>query len=93
MAILMRNETPGVTSEQFAALFVPLFDQLKTFPGFIANASGPTPTGYQVLEVWESREAHERWVRDVIIPTAQRAGLDMAQPVIEYMPLDQVITR
>ena len=92
MPILMRAELPGITSEQFEGLFAPVLDQLKVFPGFIANASGPVPGNYQVIEVWESQEAHERWVREVIVPTMQRAGLT-EPPAIQYQSLDRFLTR
>ena len=86
MAVLMRAEIPGVTEEQFQVLFVPVIDQLKAFPGFLINASGPVPGGYQVTEVWESQDAHERWLREVIVPTMQRAGMT-DPPSIQYSPL------
>jgi len=88
----MRAELPGVTPEQFEVVFAPVIDQLKAFPGFIANASGPVPGGYQVTEVWESQEAHERWVQEVIMPTMQRAGLTQP-PSIQYVPLARFIAR
>jgi hypothetical protein len=93
MTVLMRQNVPGMTTDQFDALFTPLLDQIGTFPGFIANASGPMPGGYQVSEVWESQDAHERWVREVIAPIMQRAGMNQPLPPSEYLPLDRFITR
>lgn len=69
MTVLMRADVPGMNSEQFEVVFAPLIDQLKAFPGYIAHASGPVQGSYQVTEAWESQEAHERWVREVIVPT------------------------
>lgn len=92
MSVLMRAEVPGMTSEQFEVVFAPLIDSLKAYPGYIAHASGPLPGSYQVIEVWESQEAHERWVREVIVPTMQRAGLT-EPPSIEYQPLARFFTR
>lgn len=92
MTVLMRAELPGITSEQFEVDFAPLIDQLKVYPGFILNASGPLPGSYQVNEVWESQVAHERWVREVIVPTMQRAGLT-EPPSIQYLPLAHFFTR
>lgn len=91
MTVLMRAEIPGMTEEQFQAVFVPVIDQIKAFPGFIANASGPLPGAYQVIEVWESQAAHERWVSEVIAPTMQRAGLT-EPPSIQYQPLARFFT-
>jgi len=93
MAILMRQDVPGMTTDQFNTLFAPLIDQLKSFPGFIVNASGPTTGGYQVTEVWESQEAHERWLREVIAPTMQRAGITQPLPPTQYLSLDRFFTR
>ncbi len=92
MTILMRADVPGMTSEQFEVVFAPLIDQLKAFPGYINHASGPLPGSYQVVEVWESQEAHERWVREVIVPTMQRVGLT-EPPAIQYLPLERFFTR
>lgn len=92
MAILMRQEVPGMTADQAEALMAPIIDQLKTFPGFIAHATGPTPEGYLGIEVWESQEAHERWLREVIMPIVQRTGLS-ALPPHQYVPLDRFFTR
>jgi heme-degrading monooxygenase HmoA len=92
MTVLMRADVPGMTSAQFDVVFKPLIDQLKVAPGFITHASGPVGGNYQVTEVWESQEAHERWVREVIVPTMQRAGLT-EPPAIQYLPLDRFFTR
>ena len=92
MAILMSQEVPGMTAGQAEALIAQILDQLKTFPGFIAHATGPTPEGYQVTEVWESQEAHERWVREVVMPILQQAGLSELPPH-HYLPLDRFFTR
>lgn len=92
MAVLMRAEIPGVTEEQFQVLFVPVIDQLKAFPGFLINASGPVPGGYQVTEVWESQDAHERWLREVIMPIGQQAGVGDLPPA-QYAPIDRFFTR
>jgi heme-degrading monooxygenase HmoA len=93
MAILMREEVPGMTTDQFNALFAPLVERITSFPGFLANAVGPIPGGYQVTEVWESQEAHERWMREVIVPTMHQAGLDQPLPPPLYLPLDRFMTR
>ena len=93
MAVLMRSEVQGVTAEQIRPFIAQMNEQMKSFPGFIAQAAGPIPGGYQVTEVWESQEAHERWVREVVGPAAaQQLGLTEA-PSAEYLPLDYSITR
>ena len=92
MAVLMRTELQGVTVEQVEPLVAQVLGQIKAFPGFIAHARGPIPGGVQVTEVWESQEAHERWVREVIAPAMQQAGMGQV-PLSNYLPLEAVITR
>ena len=88
----MQTETPGMTVEQFNAAFAPLLERIKMWPGFIMNASGPTPTGYLVTEIWESQEAHERWVREVIAPVMRGMGIESIPPV-HYQTLNQYFMR
>lgn len=93
MAVLMRSELQGVTAEQIRPFIAQMNERMKTFPGFIAQAAGPIPGGYQVSEVWETQEAHEQWVREVVGPaSAQQLGITEVPPV-QYLPLDDFITR
>lgn len=92
MAVMMQTSLPGFTEEAFVAGFAPLLDQLKAFPGFIAQASGTTAGGYQVTEVWESQAAHERWLSEVIAPALAQAGVT-AQPAVQYTPLARFFTK
>lgn len=93
MAILMRTELQGVTSAQIVPFIATLNEEMRSYPGFICQAAGPTPGGFQVTEVWESQEAHERWLREVVAPRAMRElGLAEA-PVGQYSSLDLVVIR
>jgi hypothetical protein len=93
MAVLMRTEMQGVTVEQMQPFWAQVKERMKSFPGFIAQASGPIPGGVQVTEVWESQAAHERWVREVVGPlAAQQLGVTEVPPV-QYLLLDDFITR
>jgi len=96
MAILSRTELPGVTAAQIGPLIALLADQIRSFPGFIAHASGAIPGGYEVTEVWETQEAQERWVREnlmpILMPSLQAMGVEQA-PEVKYLSLDQIILR
>ena len=93
MAVLMRSELQGVTAEQIRPFIAQMNERMKSFPGFMGQAAGPIPGGYQVTEVWETQEAHERWLREVIGPAAaERLGVTEA-PLAQYLPLDYFITR
>jgi hypothetical protein len=92
MAVLMRTELQGVTLEQVQPLIEQVIGPMKTFPGFIFHARGPIPGGVQVTEVWETQEAHERWVREVIAPTMRRSGMSEVPPS-QYLPVEGFLTR
>lgn len=92
MAIQMRTQVQGMTDEQWQGFAAHVLPQIKAFPGFLAHASGPYEGGYSVTELWESREAHERWVREVIAPAMQQAGGGQP-PQLQYLPADTVIVR
>ncbi len=92
MAIEMRTVIQGASPEQMQALIAQVGDKMKTFPGFIAHASGPIEGGFHVTELWESQEVHERWVREVVAPAMQQMGGGQVPPV-QYLPADSVITR
>ncbi len=92
MAVEMRAEVPGMTAAQAQAVLAQVGDQLKTRPGFIAHASGPIEGGYRVTEFWESQEAQERWMQEVMLPLMQQMG-GMQPPAVQYLPATIVITR
>lgn len=96
MAILSRSELPGVTAAQISPLIATLADQIRSFPGFIAHASGAIPGGYEVIEVWESQEAQDRWIREnlmpILMPSLREMGVEQAL-VGQYLSLDQIIVR
>jgi hypothetical protein len=43
-----------------------------TVDGLLVHVGRPTASGFQVLEVWESREHFERYDADVVLPAAHR---------------------
>ena len=45
------------------------------------HAAGPTEQGWCVAEIWESREALDRFLNDTVRQALQRAGID-GQPRI-----------
>ena len=92
MAVEMRTELPGATPDQAQAFTAHGLPQIKTFPGFIAGAYGLTDTGFSVTEFWESREAHERWVQEVVAPTLQQWGITEV-PAVHYRQADTVVVR
>ena len=37
-------------------------------PGFVAHIAGPTQGGWYIIEVWESKADHERFMQEHVIP-------------------------
>lgn len=54
---------PGGTEEQHRAIVEALGDAHADAEGRILFAAGPAPEGWQILQVWESRDQLERWVQ------------------------------
>jgi hypothetical protein len=49
--------------------------------GFLVHTAGFTGNGFRIFEVWESREAFERFTEDVLMPiVSEVAGSDARQP-------------
>jgi hypothetical protein len=43
--------------------------------GLLCHVGRPTPTGFQVIEIWETREQYERYDAEIVAPTlAELAG-------------------
>jgi hypothetical protein len=37
-------------------------------PGAIAHMAGPTNDGWYILEIWESKADHDRFIREEVLP-------------------------
>lgn len=61
MAILMMAEVTGQTREGYQQVFDALAPLYALSPGFIGHSSHPTPDGWCVMDVWESREDFQRF--------------------------------
>jgi len=62
--------------------------------GLLCHIGRETEDGFEVIEVWDSKEASGRFNAEVVIPAMIRAGVPMPdappQPV-EFEPLDVMI--
>ena len=94
MAIEMRQELAGLTVEQAAAIAAQVNALARTAPGFIAHASGLHAGSYHVMELWESREAFERFSTTVIVPLMQQLGVELGTvSPPQYLPVDNLVMR
>lgn len=56
--------------------------------GLLAHLAWETPEGFEILEVWESREDYERFVAAVWPQVVQRLGMgDVPAPAAEELTL------
>jgi hypothetical protein len=74
MAVGVFMEFPGVTREQYEHLVQGL--GLSGQPeGELIHVCGPTSDGgWRTVDVWESQEAFERFVNELLIPQARALG-------------------
>jgi hypothetical protein len=85
MSVIMIAEISGAHATFFDAMRANgVVDALATYPGFVSHASGAADSGYRVIEVWESRDAHESWVEKVILPNMPPGA---PPPTMEYIDL------
>lgn len=82
MAIVMVTEVPGVDATFADGMRQQgIVDALQAADGFRGHWSGATGSGYRVIELWESREAHQAWYDQNIAPNLP-PGIEPATPEI-----------
>jgi len=91
MAIEMRVEIPGMTAEQYEGMIGHVGEALRAAPGFLSHAAGPVEGGWRVAELWESQDSWEVFVRQVIQPAAEAAGMPPLHP--QVVPVSNILTR
>jgi hypothetical protein len=65
---------PEGTQEQHEAIVEGLGDSHVNAPGRILFAAGPTPEGWQIIQIWRTREELEQWVQDNLGKAFVHAG-------------------
>jgi hypothetical protein len=79
MAVLMLMEVPGGTQELYDAFNREMDMRPETLPdGLIAHYAGPSESGWQVVDVWESQDAFDRFAQERLMPAGQRVMGDEA---------------
>jgi hypothetical protein len=64
--------------------------------GLVLHLAYPTDRGFDVIEVWESKEQYDAFNRDVFPKAVARAGLPMEGPApepVEFSPAGVMIPR
>jgi hypothetical protein len=92
MAVAVVIDLPGVTAEQHDALVTAMgvADQpASAVPGLLFHASGPTPTGWRVIDVWDSAADMERFQRERVAPAAAKIG-GLPRPQVQVTPVHRL---
>lgn len=76
MAVTFTLDMPGMTREQLDALVQQLGAGPGKVPdGQIAHIEAITDDGAQIIDVWESAEAYERFMQERLGPIFAAAGM------------------
>ena len=80
MAVCFIFDVPGGTQAQYEQVIGEAYPGSRPPPGLISHVGGPTEDGWCVVEVWESREAAERFFSDTLQESLQKANVNAGQP-------------
>jgi hypothetical protein len=88
MTIIITFDFPGTTQAQYEQVTNKMTEGrgLKKpsdwpVPGLISHATGPSPTGWFVTDVWESEDAFRQF-GEKLAPLLQEAGIPETEPKI-----------
>jgi quinol monooxygenase YgiN len=86
MAVLIRHRAAGLTLEDYDKISPPLVALVKQQPGFVLHVAFEDSQGPCVAEVWESKEQHDSFFKEHIVPNVPA---EITQEVIELHSLHQ----
>jgi hypothetical protein len=90
MPVVVITRPEGVDEEMYDAVNEKMGEDVPA--GMIIHTSGRTPDGtFQVVDVWESREAHERFAQDRLMPAINSVMDDMDMDRMQGPPRDMTI--
>jgi len=70
----IRTEVPGLTVDQYSRMHGVIGPTSLKARGFISHAAGPTADGWYLIDVWESKDDHDRFFRDEVLPMLPADG-------------------
>jgi quinol monooxygenase YgiN len=62
----VRMEFPGVTQAQYDQMHAVAAAMAGEATGFVAHIAGPTDGGWYMIEVWQSKEDHQRFMQSLV---------------------------
>ncbi len=82
MAIAMLLDNPGGTQAQYDQVHAEVAPDNRPPAGLLYHVTGPTETGWRLVEVWESQEAADRFFQERLGPALQRANVPPRRPQV-----------
>jgi hypothetical protein len=91
MPVALLFENPLVTKEQYDAVRARLGS--ADFPyECLVHVAGPNPSGgWRVFEVWETEEAAQDYIANLLVPVFEK--FDREPPTPKIWPIHRVLTR
>jgi heme-degrading monooxygenase HmoA len=80
MAVLVRMTVAGMDAATYDQASTQLGPLIKKQPGFIMHVAYPSPGGFTVGEIWESRGQYDTWFNGNVKPNVPG---EIKQEVIE----------
>ena len=71
-------EMPGVTEEMATRVDHEVGE--APIQGLVAHVSGPAPTGWRIIDVWESEDDYQQFVTERLNPALQIATRGQTPP-------------
>jgi hypothetical protein len=88
MAVVVITRPEGVNEEMYDAVQEKLGDEMPA--GMIIHTSGRNEDGtFQIVDVWESRDAHQRFAGDRLMNAINAVMQEMGMGQMEGPPRDQ----
>ena len=87
MSVVIITEPEGVTVDMYDAVNQRLFGEDDTPPdGLIVHTAGEVDGNLRVIDVWESREAHDKFVQERLGPAIEATAREAGAPMDEREP-------
>ena len=92
MAVMMTAQMPGVSTAMYDRVNEELGITQDNLPdGLISHNAGTTNEGLFVVDVWESQDAFDHFVRERVAPVLERMGAPQIEPRV--LPVHNLIEK
>ena len=84
--VVMTMNVLGLTHKEFRAIITEMGVEANPEPGLYQHVSHPTETGFRIIELWESQEGFEAFLKHRMEPAVTKLGIQR-QTTINFQPL------